>query len=84
MSTDKLSYVQRFIIWLWLKVRPFVVKPVADRQRLEGSAEQQEAFRELMKRISATGVTMEEAVAGLRAFQRDVEEAEKKVYGGTE
>ena len=84
MPTDKLSYAQRFIIWLWLKVRPFVVKPVADRKRLEGSAEQQAAFREFMKNISARGVTMEEVDAGLRAFQRDVEEARKKVYGGTE
>ena len=37
-----------------------------------------------MKNISARGVMMEEVDAGLRAYQRDVEEAEKKVYGGTE
>lgn len=84
MPTDKLSYAQRLIIWLWLKVRPFVAEPVADRKRLEGSAEQLAAFRELMESIASAGVTAEEVDAGLRAFQRDVEEAEKKVYGGTE
>ena len=42
MPTDKLSYAQRFMRKLWLKVRPFVVKPVADLKDLECSVEQLE------------------------------------------
>lgn len=34
MPTDKLSYGQRMIRWLWLKVRPLTVKPVADWKKM--------------------------------------------------